>query len=838
MRKVVPLHGNTNEIKRMKHEIFPILGMSCASCAIHVQKVLRNEEGVRKADVNYASGEAHVDFDENKCTPLMLQASVRAAGYDLMLHSDEDAVQAVRTKEYKKLKRMTVAGFVLALFLNVFGFVNGAWVPWAVWIMATVVVFGLGWRFHVNAWHQAMHGTCNMDSLVALSTAISYFFSVWSFLWPDFWLSRGMIPHLYFDASGGIIAFILLGRLLEERATRGTGVAIRHLMGLQPRTVTVELSDGNQVLEIKDLKEGEIVLVHPGERLAVDGRVKQGSSFVDESMLTGESVPVWKQVGDRVFAGTLNQKGAFRMIADKVSADTVLSHIIRLVQDAQGSKPPVQRLVDKVASIFVPAIILISIVTFVLWVILMPQGGLARGIMAMATVLIIACPCALGLATPTALMVGIGKGAEAGILVKDATALEVAAKMNAMVVDKTGTLTEGKPVVTDVFWTIDSRRARYILLTLEKGSEHPLAEAVVNFLEKNYNEEAIPNMPDLQITSTAGRGLVGVCNKDQYFVGNWEWMKENRVPINEYTEVKAEQWVREAKTVIWFGNGSGVMALMAVSDRLREVSCQAVNQWSKMGIETYMLTGDNKAVARAVAREVGIKHFKAGVLPAEKAQFVKDLQQKGKIVAMVGDGINDSAALAQADLSIAMGEGSDMAMDTSMVTILGNNLLKIGEVVTLSRLTLRTVRQNLFWAFIYNVIAVPIAAGVLYPVYGFVLNPMIGGAAMALSSVSVVANSLLLGRKRLDSIKGRNLERNIMKQEYKIKTMKKTFKVEGMMCQNCRKHVENALNSIEGVIATVNLETGFAEVKFIDKIYSREELQAVITQKAGDYKLI
>lgn len=838
MRKVVTLHGKINRNKRMKHERFPILGMSCASCAMHVQKALRNQDGVEKADVNYASGEAHVDFDENKCTPLILQAAVRAAGYDLMFNSDEDAVHVVQNNEYRKLKRTTLSAFLLAFLLNVFGFVNESWTPWAVWAIATAVVFGFGWRFYVSAWHQFVHATCNMDSLVALSTAISYFFSVWSLLWPDFWLSRGIVPHLYFDASGSIIAFILLGRLLEERATRGTGAAIRHLMGLQPRTVTVEQSGENQIVEIKDLIEGQIVLVHPGERLAVDGRVKQGSSFVDESTLTGESVPVWKEAGDKVFAGTLNQKGVFRMTVEKVSTDTVLSHIIRLVQEAQGSKPPVQRLVDKVASIFVPAIIVISIVAFVSWVILMPQGGLARGIMAMATVLIIACPCALGLATPTALMVGMGKGAEAGILVKDATALEVAAKMNAMVVDKTGTLTEGKPVVTDVFWTVESKRARYILLALEKGSEHPLADAVVKFIEKNYKEEAIPNMPDLQITSTAGRGLTGVSKNEQYFVGNCEWMKENEVPINEYTEAKAQQWICEAKTVIWFGNRSGVIALMAVSDRLRAVSRQAVNQWTKMGIETYMLTGDNEAVARVVAHDVGINHFKAGVLPADKAEFVKDLQQKGNIVAMVGDGINDSAALAQADLSMAMGEGSDMAMESAMVTILGSNLLKIGEVVTLSRLTVRTVRQNLFWAFIYNVIAVPIAAGVLYPVCGFVLNPMIGGAAMAFSSVSVVANSLLLGRKRLDGGKRRNVERGIIKQEYKIKTMKKTFKVEGMMCQNCRKHVENALNSIEGVIATVNLETGFAEVKFIDKVYSREELQAVITEKAGDYKLI
>ena len=439
----------------MKHEIFPVLGMSCASCAMHVQKALRNQEGVKKADVNYASREASVDFDESKCTPFMLQTVVRAVGYELMVHTDEDALEGERTRKYKTLKQMTFSAFVLAILLHVLGFVNVSWGPWVVWAMATVVVFGLGRRFYINAWRQAVHATCNMDSLVALSTAISYFFSVWSLLWPGFWLSRGMMPQLYFEASGSIIAFILLGRLLEERATRGTGAAIRHLMGLQPRTVTVERSEGNQILEIKDLKEGETVLVHPGERLPVDGHVSQGSSFVDESMLTGESVPVWKEVGDRVFAGTLNQKGAFRMKADKVSTDTVLSHIIRLVQDAQGSKPPVQRLVDKVASIFVPTIIVISILAFVLWVALAPQEGLARGIIAMATVLIIACPCALGLATPTALMVGMGKGAEAGILVKDATALEVAGKMNAIVVDKTGTLTEGKPVVTDVLWVVD-----------------------------------------------------------------------------------------------------------------------------------------------------------------------------------------------------------------------------------------------------------------------------------------------------------------------------------------------------------------------------------------------
>ena len=822
----------------MKHEVFPILGMSCAACAMHVQKALLNQKGVLSAEVNYAGGEASVDFDEEVCSPSILQHAVRTAGYELMIRADENALEKARMKKYNRLKTDTLLAFVLAVPLNILSFVDAAWIPWLAWAMATVVIFGLGRSFYVNAWQQARHGTCNMDTLVAMSTAISYFFSIWSLLWPDFWLSRGMVPHLYFEAAAGIIAFILLGRLLEERAKRGTGAAIRRLMGLQPRTVYVETASGEILVDIEQIREGQTILVHAGERLAVDGHVKRGTSFVDESMLTGEPVAVWKQEGDKVFAGTLNQKGSFSMVADKVSADTILSHIIRLVRDAQSSKPPVQRVVDKVASVFVPLILAISVLSFVMWMLLSHDGGLARGIMAMATVLIIACPCALGLATPTALMVGMGKGAEAGILIKDATALEVAGKINALVIDKTGTLTEGKPVVTDRFWTRDEEREKKILRALEKGSNHPLAEAVMkdldNTREQGSNDDEVVIS---EMESVPGRGLHGFCGEEQYFVGNREWMVENGIAINIEMEGKGREWSGEGKTLIWFADKTETLALLSVSDHLREDAQEAVQEWSRMGIETYMLTGDNETVGRAVASELGIKHFEAGVLPAEKAQFVSRLQEQGKIVAMVGDGINDSAALAQADLSIAMGQGSDTAMEAAMVTILANNLLKIPQAVTLSRLTVRTIHQNLFWAFIYNAIAVPIAAGVLYPICGFLLNPMIGGAAMAMSSVSVVANSLLLGRKRLNKV---GVEEKTESEEHKnqIKAMKKTFKVEGMMCQNCRKHVENALNSMEGVMASVNLETGFAEVEFIDKVYSREELQAVILEKAGDYKLI
>lgn len=724
--------------------------MSCAVCAARVGKVLGAQEGVSEANVNLATSTVLVTYDTDKCTPEALQKAVEDSGYGLVVDArDEEAeLEAARVRQYKALKRQTIGAVVLAVpvFVLSMFFMDLKWGQYVTFVLSTAVVFGFGRRFFVSAWKQLRHRTANMDTLVANSTGIAWLFSVFNLFFPDFWLSRGIEPHLYFEAASVIIAFILIGRLMEARAKRKTTGTIRKLMGLQPKTVTVLAADGSEKeVPIQWAQVGDTIVVRPGERVAVDGTVLDGESYVDESMLSGEPVPVLKNSGSQVFAGTINQKGAFRFRADKTGGDTMLSQIIRMVQDAQGSKAPVQNMVDKVASIFVPTIMGIALVVFLAWWIFAPEEGFIHGLLTMITVLIIACPCALGLATPTAIIVGIGKGAGNGILIKDATSLEVARKVDTVVLDKTGTVTEGCPEVVDQAWAPGTESFRPVLIALESLSEHPLAGAVVKAM-------SVPDMHPAEVTSfenIPGKGVRGVRGGITYLVGNLELLKANGIVPSDDLLSRSEAWLQEARTVIWFADSSQALAAVAITDRIKPTSIDAIAKLSHMGIRTVMLTGDNAASAAAVARAAGITEFRAGVLPQDKARYIKDLQEKGHKVAMVGDGINDSAALAQADLSIAMGGGSDIAIDTAMVTILSSDLLHVPEAIRLSQLTIRTIRQNLFWAFIYNIIAIPIAAGILYPVNGFLLNPMIGGAAMAFSSVSVVTNSLRLRNKKL-----------------------------------------------------------------------------------------
>ena len=733
-----------------KKEIFPVTGLGCAACAARVNKVLNSCEGVEEANVNYASATALVSYDDSKCSPEALRKAVEEAGYGLItdVENEEEAAEAERLRQYRALRRQTVGAVIGALpvFVLSMFFMDLRWGQWVTFVLATVVVFVFGRRFFVNTVRQLRHGAVNMDTLVASSTGVAWLFSTFNLLFPEFWLSRGIEPHLYFEAAGVIIAFILIGRLLEARAKRKTTGAIRALMGLQPKTVTVLADDGSwKEVPIQWARPGDTIMVRPGERVAVDGTVLSGESYVDESMLSGEPVPVLKQPESKVFAGTINQKGSFRFRADKTGGDTMLSQIIRMVQDAQGSKAPVQNLVDRVAAVFVPIIISIAVLVFAAWWIFAPQDGFIHGLLCMVTVLIIACPCALGLATPTAIIVGIGKGAGYGILIKDAASLEVARRVDTVVVDKTGTLTEGRPEVVDQYWLPGTESLRPVLKALESISEHPLAEAVVKAL-------ALPDAPSAEVSSfenIPGKGVCGASGGITYFAGNLDLLRANGVEPSAELLSRSEAWLREARTVIWFADSSRALAVVAVTDRIRPTSVEAVARLTGMGIRTVMLTGDNETAAAAVARAAGITEFRAGVLPQDKALYVKQLQAEGHKVAMAGDGINDSAALAQADLSIAMGGGSDIAIDTAMITILSSDLMKIPEAIRLSHLTIRTIRQNLFWAFIYNIIAIPIAAGVLYPVNGFLLNPMIGGAAMALSSVSVVSNSLRLRSRKL-----------------------------------------------------------------------------------------
>jgi Cu2+-exporting ATPase len=615
-------------------------------------------------------------------------------------------------------------------------------------VFTAPVLFWFGRSFFINAWKQAKHGKANMDTLVALSTGIAFFFSVFSTFYSEFWESRGLEAHVYYEAAAVIIAFISLGKLLEERAKSNTSTAIKKLMGLQPKTVRIVVDEIEKEISIAQVVQGDVIMVRPGEKIPVDGTVIAGSSYIDESMISGEPIPVLKQNDDGVFAGTVNQKGSFRFRAEKVGSDTLLSHIIKMVQEAQGSKAPVQQLVDKISGIFVPIVIGIAILTFITWMLIGGDNAFTYALLTSVTVLVIACPCALGLATPTAIMVGIGKGAEHNILIKDAESLELGYRVNALILDKTGTITQGKPKVTAMEWEAEGANLEYfkqILYSLEIQSEHPLAEAVVNALK----EEQITSAESTSFESLTARGVKGEYKDIFYYVGNKKLMDENEIQVGDSLLGKASAFQKEANTVIYFSNSEKVLAIIAIADEVKETSAKAVSQLQNLGIEVYMLTGDNQQTASAVAQEVGIRYYEAEVLPSEKADFVKELQDQGKVVAMVGDGINDSQALAQADVSIAMGKGSDIAMDVAKMTLITSDLQSIPMALNLSKKTVRTIRQNLFWAFIYNVIGIPLAAGVLYAYNGFLLDPMIAGAAMALSSVSVVSNSLRLKTGKL-----------------------------------------------------------------------------------------
>ena len=824
----------------IKQETFPVLGMSCASCAARVDKTLNHLPGVQEASVNYASAMAQVTYDADACSPEVLKAALQNVGYDMLIDSQDEAVdeaEKAHLARYDSLKKRTHWAIALALPIMVLsmGWMHVHWVNYVVWLLATPVVFGLGRGFFISAWKQLKHGACNMDTLVALSTGIAYVFSVFNLFFPSFWLSRGIEPHVYFEASSVIIAFILLGRLLEERAKRNVSTAIRKLIGLQPKTVTIWTPDGERILPVTSIRQGDLVVVKPGERIAVDGVVSEGQSYVDESMLSGEPMAVRKQKNSKVYAGTINQKGAFRFVADKIGQDTLLAQIIRMVQDAQGSKMPVQKLVDKIASIFVPVIISIALLAMVAWMVFASDDGFTHGLLALVTVLIIACPCALGLATPTAIMVGIGKGAENGILIKNAESLEVARKIDTVVLDKTGTLTEGHPQVTDEAWLTDEDKHKNILLSLEKMSDHPLAEALRRFMQNALTFEV------KRFGVLDGRGIEGFIDGKKYYAGSLTLLQEKGIAMDASLRAQAEKWMKEAKTIVALTDEEKALGVLAITDKLKPTSELAIEALHKQNIKVWMLTGDQSEAAREVAQQVGIKHFKAGVLPQEKASFVRELQAQGKKVAMVGDGINDSAALAQADLSIAMGQGSDIAMDTAMVTILSSDLVKISETIRLSQLTVRTIRQNLFWAFFYNLIGVPIAAGILYPINGFLLNPMIGGMAMAFSSVSVVTNSLLLRRKRIGcpSVAPCEVEDENPSQEEEVQmpSVTRQYKVDGMMCKHCVGRVERALNTIEGAKAVVTLDPPVAIIEFSGNPLSVEELQKILTEKAGDYQI-
>ena len=737
-------------MSKITKKVYPVMGMHCAACANNVEKIVKKQEGVEDASVNLAAAVLTVDFNSDVVSPEQLKDAVMKIGFDLIIDEDNSMEEQEEAEHsyYEQLQRKTVVAWIFALpvaFMGMF-FMDFPGINWWMLVLSLPVLFYSGHAFYVNAWKQAKHFTSNMDTLVALSTSIAFLFSLFNTLYPRFWYEQGLEPHVYYEAATVIIAFVLVGKLMEEKAKGKTSMAIRKLMGLQPKTARI-LRDGKEEdILISELKKGDKVSVRPGERVPVDGLIVEGDTFIDESMISGEPIPVEKKLNDKVLAGTINQNGAFVMSAEKVGRETVLAQIIRMVQEAQGSKAPVQRIVDKVTAVFVPTVLAIAILTFIVWMIVGGVDDFSYAMLSAVSVLVIACPCALGLATPTALMVGIGKGAEAHILIKDAVALEQMRKVDTVVLDKTGTVTEGRPTVTgwlhDAGWVNEHKG---ILYAAELKSEHPLALAIVEELKKDGNKPAIID----SFESRTGRGIVVTRGGKTYWAGSHRLLNDFGAKVSDLLKSMVEEYERSGKSLVYFGEESTLLAVIVISDKVEPTSIQAVKQMQAEGKYVVLLTGDGHLTAQNVAGEINANRFIAEALPDDKENVIKELQREGRVVAMVGDGINDSQALARADVSIAMGKGTDIAMDVAMVTLMTSDLLLLPKAFKLSRKTVRLIHQNLFWAFIYNLIGIPIAAGILFPMYGILLNPMIASAAMACSSVSVVLNSLSLNWRKL-----------------------------------------------------------------------------------------
>ena len=833
---------------------YNVTGMSCAACSARVEKAVSRVPGVTSCSVSLLTNSMGV---EGTASPAEIIAAVENAGYGASKKGEKGSTsQSASTAEYEEMlkdketpvmKRRLVSSVLLLIPLMYFSMGHMMW-GWPlpkffegnhiamglVQLLLTVAVMVINQKFFISGFKSLWHKAPNMDTLVALGSTASFVYSVYALfamtgaqVQGDMDAVMSYMHEFYFESAAMILTLITVGKMLESISKGKTTDALKSLMKLAPKTAVL-LRDGKEVeVGIDQVKKGDHFIVRPGENIPVDGVVLEGTSAVNESALTGESIPVDKEAGDRVSAATLNQSGFLTCEATRVGEDTTLSQIIQMVSDAAATKAPIAKVADKVSGIFVPAVICIALATIVIWLFAGESVGfaLARGI----SVLVISCPCALGLATPVAIMVGNGMGAKHGTMFKTAVSLEKTGKTQIVALDKTGTITRGEPQVTDLV-PADGVSEEELLkgaFALEHKSEHPLARAILALAE----EKGLAREEVSDFSALPGNGLVAKRNGKELCGGNRALITKKAV-LSKQMEEQAAKLSEEGKTPLFFREDGKMLGMIAVADVIKEDSPRAVKELQNMGIRVVMLTGDNEATAREIARKAGIAHYQASVLPQDKAAFVSRLQAEGRKVAMVGDGINDSAALAQADLSIAMGGGSDIAMDVAKMTIISSDLAKIPEALCLSRLTVRTIRQNLFWAFIYNIIGVPIAAGILYPINGFLLNPMIAGAAMAFSSVSVVSNSLLLKRKRIHEG-----EENKEVEPPTETIMKKEFKVEGMMCNHCRMHVEKALNSMEGIHATVTLDPPVATVEFSDGEKTLEELQKVVTKEAGDYTL-
>jgi Cu+-exporting ATPase len=738
----------------------PLLGMTCANCANTIQRRLNKTEGVVEATVNYANERATVTYLPGVVTREDLVAAVRKAGYDVVVTAEasgdvEDAEAAARAAELRHQWTRLIVGAIFTLPLFVlsmgrdFGLVgewaHATWVNWLFFVLATPVQFYVGWDYYVGAYKSLRNGSANMDVLVAMGSSVAYFYSILVLIATTMG-NHTFGHHLYLETSAVIITLIVLGKLLEVRAKGRTSEAIKKLMGLQAKTARVVRGGVEMDIPIAEVQHGDIVMVRPGEKIPVDGRVVDGHSAVDESMITGESMPVDKKVGDAVIGATLNKQGLLKFEATKVGKETALAQIIRMVEQAQGSRAPIQRVVDQVSAYFVPAVIVLAIITFAIWY--FSGAGFVPALLRLIAVLVIACPCAMGLATPTSIMVGVGKGAEAGILFKNSAALEQAQKLTAIVLDKTGTITRGQPSVTDVVVSSDASLAQNDLLRLaasaERGSEHPLGESIVRAAQ----EAGLTLSDPAHFEGIAGHGITAQVDGRKVLLGNLRLMEREQVALNGLGP-KAEQLQAEAKTAMWLAVDGQASALIGVADTVKDGSADAVAALKQMGLVVVMMTGDNQATAEAIAHEVGIDRVFAEVLPGDKASYVAKLQEEGYRVGMVGDGINDAPALAQADVGIAIGTGTDVAMETADVTLMRGDLRSVPQALKLSQATMRNIYQNLIWAFGYNVALIPIAAGVLAPlpwVPDFLrqLNPILAAGAMAFSSISVVTNALRL----------------------------------------------------------------------------------------------
>ncbi|MEM2707468.1 MAG: heavy metal translocating P-type ATPase [Candidatus Pacearchaeota archaeon] len=733
----------------MKKIIIPISGMHCASCAQKIETTLKKLDGIIKVNVNFATEKATVEFNETLVNENEINNVIEQLGYKVIKEVNHEAEKAVdrqkevREKEIRTLKSL----FIFSLLLSIPIFLIAMPFEWLnieipykniiLLLLATPVQFIVGYRFYRGAFLALKAKTANMDTLIAIGTSAAYFYSLFVVLFPNI-----LGENVYFETSAIIITFIILGKWLEAVTKGKASEAIKKLIGLQPKNATV-IRNGKEIqIPIEDVVVGDIVIVKPGQKIPVDGIVIDGISSVDESMITGESMPVEKKKGDIVIGGTINKHGSFKFKATKVGKDTVLNQIIKLVEEAQGSKAPIQRLADKVSGYFVPTVIIIAVLAFIIWYFVVGQS-FVFSLSIFIAVLIIACPCALGLATPTAILVGTGKGAENGILIKSAEVLENAHKLTTIVFDKTGTLTEGKPVVTDILAVgkLDKKEILKYAAISEKKSEHPLADAII----KKAKEEKI-KIPDAKFfKAIPGHGIIAKYNKNEILFGNRNLMKKHKIKIETFEE-KISNLESEGKTVMILAVNRRVVGLIAVADTLKKFSKEAVQKLHKMGKEVIMITGDNKRTANAIAMQLGIDYVLAEVLPEDKEKEISKLQKKGKIVAMVGDGINDAPALAKADIGIAIGAGTDVALETGQIVLVKNDLRDVVTAIDLSNYTIKKIKQNLFWAFFYNSIGIPVAAGLLYPFTGFLLNPIIAGIAMAFSSVSVVLNSLLMKR--------------------------------------------------------------------------------------------